>query len=785
MKGIYIKSPYIKEDSNGRISGIVILQDLNGQRKIRLLGSFTRFPYKGDIIEANDITCETHPRYGEQFKAKSVANVSYPVGNYEQMRKYISHVIFANPIPGMGVVRKEEFFKLIDDDVWDMMRSAPCEWHSRFEKINSDHKQTIHERFARFEKSNAPLNANVDKALQVATLLNRIGLQWTRQHEENLTQFIVSCSSIHENKSLSAEDVLRKHILDLQGNSIIGIRKVLELAVALECDGHTIDNIHALNILYTNEENGNTCICIDEFTSECNRLELDVDIQQLIHRLVEMKLIHYDTEEELLFLKQTWIAESGTASMLKYRMTRERNYELSKLVADAYISELNDEGYYTDKQIQAIQNALRHRVSVVTGGPGTGKTTAMGGLLTVLQKADLMQNVVMLAPTGKAVSRLKHEVERNKYNGVRISTIHRFIAVNSISSVTLKSSPCNIYILDEASMIDVKLLYTCLNMIESDAHIIFVGDPDQLPSISAGNVLTDLIRSNIFPHVHLDVVKRNSGRLLNAINTIREGNVPRYKLNSDYERIIEQELTLIDKAVADIAKKYVNNPSRLLVITPKNATVQRLQQRLRRILNPNREVIMLRNGFEYTFSVGDRVIQTKNVYNTQKEVQGTEVNEVNEVNKANEGKTVERFNGMTGTVTKIKIKDISSHEVIINGEKRIVEEPDKSYVIVHFDNNEEQRYSLDEARHELQHAYVLTVHKSQGSEANDVVVVLEDYGISSGHAPPFMYRNLLYTAVSRARDKCIVVGPSESVRYAIEHDTPLRKTKLSDYLMKM
>lgn len=402
---------------------------------------------------------------------------------------------------------------------------------------------------------------------------------------------------------------------------------------------------------------------------------------------------------------------------------------------------------FTEDQKTAIKNAYKKRVSVLTGGPGTGKTFTIAGMLHVLDYCKMLgPSVVLLAPTGKAVSRIMSMLTQHNIDDrdVMASTIHRFNSQERKDHIRL-------VIIDEMSMVDVATFATCLRILDEypDVHLVLTGDPDQLPSISCGNVFTDIINSNTIQQVHLSDIKRQKeGTLMSAIKSVRDGIVPRFQKGaSDYMYGGED----ISKVLRDIAPQFTNNPQDLLVITPTNSSISKYQGIVRKIMNPG-----CPEGSSQ-IAVGDRVMQCVNVYDDPN----------NPI----------RFNGMIGTIQHIEQK-VLKRTVEEYGEKHI-EEVDKSCVFIEFDNNlaNQTQVSYETAKDELELAYILTVHKSQGSQAKTVVVILDDYFNTD-----FITRNLLYTAISRAEDKCIIVGSLSTYAHAVKQSLPKRRTCLQRWL---
>lgn len=377
-------------------------------------------------------------------------------------------------------------------------------------------------------------------------------------------------------------------------------------------------------------------------------------------------------------------------------------------------------------QREAIQTTVRGGVTVITGGPGTGKTTLVRALLHVLADEDL--HVALCSPTGRAAQRLAETTRRNA------STIHRLLRYNA-QKHQFTHGPGNpvkadLLIVDEASMLDIPLGYHLLQAVRPGATIVFVGDVDQLPSVGAGNLLRDLIRSSQVPTVRLTAVFRQASQSAIVVNAhrINEGYLPEtndgdaktdffFIEREDPEAIREAALEMIVKR---IPKRFDLNPvDDVQLLAPMrrgdlgtNALNRLLQERL----NAGGSALQFTGG---TLRIGDKVIQNSNNYD------------------------LEVFNGDVGKITGISNEN-RTLRVLFN--KRFVE------------------YRWDEAD-QLSLAYAVTIHKSQGSEYPAVVVLL--------HTQHFVMlrRNLLYTAITRGKRLVVVVGSKRALGMAVRNVT--------------
>ena len=400
--------------------------------------------------------------------------------------------------------------------------------------------------------------------------------------------------------------------------------------------------------------------------------------------------------------------------------------------------ELDQGVTYAAEQKKAIYDALSHGVMVLTGGPGTGKTTVVRALLHIFCSMDL--SVALCAPTGRAAKRLSESTS------TEAKTIHRLLEMEfeegggrghfrRCEQDLLEES---VIIVDEASMVDGALMCSLCKAIKPGAHLILIGDADQLPSVGAGRIMGDLIDSGRFATVRLTEIFRQARESLIVTNAhaINEGVLPDLGVkNNDFfflPRRYDREIadTVVELCETRLPRAYGKaTEGGIQIITPSRkgeAGTENLNRRLQAALNPPDKGKKELKYRETTFRVGDRVMQTKNNYDVEWE----------------SGNGYDRktgtgiFNGDIGTILSV---DAADHEMVISFDDR------------------EATYT-GEMLDELEHAWAVTVHKSQGSEYPFVIIPM--YG-----APlPLLTRNLLYTAVTRARRMVILVGREDIVR---------------------
>lgn len=437
-------------------------------------------------------------------------------------------------------------------------------------------------------------------------------------------------------------------------------------------------------------------------------------------------------EDNAIFLPNLYYNEVSVADKLSSMIF----YDAPKCDFDIEKIESQTGVHYDDIQREGIKTALLSGVSVITGGPGTGKTTILLGAIKAMQGMGL--KIAAAAPTGKAAKRM------SEVTGLDAKTIHRLLSYTPDEGFRYNEAeqlPYDVVIIDEVSMVNIQLMAVLLNAISYTTKLILVGDVDQLPAIGPGNVLLDIINSGIVPVVRLTKIYRqaeNSDIVVNAhrVNNGLMPNIKNAKPNTDFFFIKETNYESILRMIPDLiknrlSKKYKVEPFDIQVLSPmrKNEIGSvNLNAVIQAELNPTGPSI---NYGTTAFRLGDKVMQIKNNY--EKGV----------------------FNGETGKITDVNL-DMKSFTVDFDG--NIIE-----YAQGDFD--------------EIVLAYAATIHKSQGSEFPIVVVP-----IVRGHYN-MMQRNLIYTAITRAKNICVMIGDIEMMQRAVGNiNAKHRNTKLCERL---
>jgi exodeoxyribonuclease V alpha subunit len=499
---------------------------------------------------------------------------------------------------------------------------------------------------------------------------------------------------------------------------------------------------------------GHTSMPSELFYSECKRL-LGVEtesIEKAIRFSEEKRNIVMSKDRDnidRISLYKYYRAEKNIASYLKKATNSVREFDFNALIE---VEEAGKGIKYAELQKKAIGSALTTGITVLTGGPGTGKTTTLNAIISLYKQRG--SKVMIAAPTGKATKRI------SEITGFAAKTIHRLLEVsydvsNKLSFVHDESNKldCDVLVIDEMSMVDSELFTALLSALKDDCRLVLVGDSDQLPSVGAGNILHDIISSGKVRVVTLNEIfrqARESGIVTNA-HKIVHGEYPELKASDfffmqrlDADSCIE---TVLELLMTRLPTSYGLSPiGDIQVLSPVRkgpVGIENMNKRIQELINPESPMTTsIRSGI-YTFRINDKVMQTVNNYDIVW-AQGTE-----------SGTGI--FNGEIGIIRSVSKEDDS---VVIDFDGKLTE------------------YTLDMLS-DLELAYAITVHKSQGSEFNAVILPL------LGGYDRLYCRNLLYTAVTRAKKLLVIVGSRNVVCKMVDNNLQTeRYTLLEDFLLE-
>lgn len=714
---------------NGIISSVIYLNDENGYAVVRMetdsgemVTAVGCLPYiaPGEMISAEG-SWVTHAQHGRQFKIEQ-SNRLLPT-SADGIYEYLA----GSTVKGIGPATAALIVDRFKEKSFDILEMHP----EKLAEIKGISLTKAKDLSASFKKQAGVrrltefLCAYGIKPLVALKLYRAYGSAALETVHEN--PYIISAS--HIGASFAEAD---------------------NLALELGIEGDSINRISAAVLfeLQHNSGNGHCFIPRDKLiaaTSQLISVPADL-VSDAIDSLSENGGLVCDKVANLnvCYLTELYEAETYTAERLKSMvgLKTKSSANIERLITK--LESLYDISY-APLQKQSIELALNNRILVITGGPGTGKTTILKGILSLYDELEL--ETLLAAPTGRAAKRM------SELTGREASTIHRLLGAKmaedgeTVVFSKHEGDPlnCDALVLDECSMVDITLMSSLLKALKPGCRLVLVGDADQLPSVGPGNVFSDIIRSQTVPTVRLTEIFRQKGdsRIVRNAHMINRGEHPDFEANTgDFFRLRRLNGDAAVETIVELcARRLPENmkiPSASIqVLSPtrkgETGTVN-LNKRLQAALNPPSESKKEKLFGEAVFRVGDRVIQTKNNYDTIWKTKG-----------GVSGAGV--YNGDIGTIAQI---DPITETLTVDFEDKLA------------------TYSF-EMLNELEHAWALTVHKSQGSEYRAVVLAL------SGDVQMLLTRGVLYTAVTRAKELLIMVGDDNIAHRMIDNNKQSRR----------
>ncbi len=725
------------ENLTGAIEDITYKNEDNGYAVVEVStdeGYVTVVGVLGNIIVGEEVVFQgewtMHPSFGRQFKASRLQHTM--PADAAGMLRFLSGGIVKGVREATAVKIVERFgadtFNVIENEP---ERLAEIKGISRTKarKISQDFKM----QFA---------------AREVMNGLAELGLS---------QQEAFDAYRLYKSDAL---DIIRENPYAFISDNTITFERADEIAMSLD-EAPLFDYRCQAGVVYVvryNLNNGHTCLprksvlktakglldCDDDDAEIA--LDNAIDANQLVQEEINGK--------EFIFLPEIYRAEHTIADRVEVMLSLPpQESEISQ--AEIYAFEYANGIEFDEKQRQAIEIAVNKGMLILTGGPGTGKTTTVKGIISLMKNRGL--DVMLAAPTGRAAKRM------TELTGYEAKTIHRLLEVEYREGATepvfvhnLRNPlDCDAVIVDELSMVDVTVFSALLDALPLSCRLIMVGDKDQLPPVGAGNVLEDLIKSELIDVVSLDKIFRQAMESMIVANAHRvvKGEMP-YLDNSnsfsDFFILTEDSKYNAPKKIVNLVTKRIPagygyepvNDIQVLCPSRKGETgTENLNALLQEKLNPRapeKKELKIRG---YTLRVGDKVMQIKNNYDVpwfRGDESGTGV-----------------FNGDIGILVDI---DRANDAISVKYDDRLAV------------------YAVENAK-ELELAYAMTVHKSQGSEFE--AVVLPTIGVP----PQLTYRNLFYTALTRAKNLLILVGNQGSVKAMVENDKKNRRYSALTYFL--
>ena len=705
-------------------NGYTVLNLVSGEDEITCVGIFSAIA-EGENIEAQGEYTE-HPTYGQQFKVTSFEEKAPE--DEEAIERYLG----SGAIKGIGLAMAARIVRRFKEDTFRIIEEEP-------------------ERLAEIK------GISNRKAMEIASQVNE---------KRDLRQAMIFLQQYGITMNLAAK------VYQAYGQDVYGIIRENPYRLADDIDGvgfRTADEIAARvgirmdsdfrvrsGILYTLLQasgEGHTYLPETELTPRASKL-LNVTAEQVekqyMDLAIERKIILKQMEDQTqIYAASFYYMEANTATMLKRLNV---SYDVSDAEIEQRIRGIEKKSGMTldEHQVTAVKEAVRNGLLVITGGPGTGKTTTINTIIRYFELEGL--EIFLAAPTGRAAKRM------SETTGFEARTVHRMLELNGGAEGSGgferdESNPleANVIIVDEMSMVDISLMYSLLKAISVGTRLILVGDVNQLPSVGPGSVLRDIIQSHACNVVMLTKIFRQASTsdiIVNAHKINHGEEVILDNKSMDFFFLKRYDADVIINVVLQLIKqklpKFVDaTPYDIQVLTPMRKGllgVERLNGILQRYMNPPANDKVEKEYGSTVFREGDKVMQTKNNYQLAWEI------------RTKFGLTVDKglgiFNGDMGIIR--QINDFAEQMIIEFDEGRMVEYPYKL---------------LDE----LELAYAITIHKSQGSEYPAVVIPL------LGGPMMLMNRNLLYTAVTRARKCVTLVGNEVTFQQMIQNTSQQKR----------
>lgn len=721
IKGNYRRSIY--QNSQGYNIGLFKVMDTDDEKLADYIDHIITFT--GYFHELNDMDTYlfygklvTHPKYGEQFQ----------VDNYERCKPEekdsIIEFLTSGLFKGIGEKKAKAIVDVLGKDTLKIILENPDNL-ILIPGVTKKNIEVLHTKLQEYESS-----------YEIILFLTELGFS---------TKDAMIVYNFYKNKTKNIIDTnIYKIIEDIYNMTFkkidaIALKSGLEKTASIRVEASIIYIMNELSNAY-----GHSYYFKEEIASYLPRvLGVNITEKLFLDALESLeKNLSIVKKEDRYYLKEMY--ESETLITKRFRMlSREEDIVIKDI--DSKIKELeNLFGItYNDQQFSAIKNSLLKKILIITGGPGTGKTTIMKGItelyrtINKLSYEQLQEKIALLAPTGRAAKRMSESTL------LRASTIHRFLKwqkeTNKFQVNEYNKSRVEFVIIDEGSMIDTYLMASLLKGISANCKIILVGDDHQLPSVGPGQVLHDLIESNCLQKVELTELYRQGkdSNILTLAYDIRQGEVNEEVFNiGDDLTFIKATPSQVVENVLEITDTYQDlSYKEFQILCPMYKTIAGIDEINRHVQNKVNPKSKNKKEIQYgdvIFRENDKVLQLTNMPDENV------------------------YNGDIGIIKEIKISP--KKEIIIDFDNNIVK-----YTPSNFNN--------------FRLAYAISIHKAQGSEFDVVIIpIVRNYN-------KMLYRKLIYTGITRSKKKLYLIGDINALKYAVSNNnSDIRRTSIKDYL---
>lgn len=724
----------IYRNANNGYTVLVLIAD---EEEVTCVGIFSDIS-EGENIEAKGEYTE-HPTYGSQFKVSSFEEKA------PQDEMAIERYLGSGAIKGIGIALAARIVRRFKQDTFRIIEEEP-------------------ERLAEVK------GISQRKAMEIADQVNakkdlRQAMIFLQQYGINMTLAVKIYNTYNSEIYTILTENPYKMAEDIEG---VGFKTADEIAsrVGIRTDSDFRIRSGIVYTLMQAAGEGHTFLPMDELTRRCAML-LDIEPEYIekhyMNLAMDRKIVmHQKDDVTQIYAKVYYYLEANTAHMLK---ELDISYDVPDIEIEARIRKIEKEtGMDLDQhQVEAVKEAVGNGLMIITGGPGTGKTTTINTIIRYFESEGM--DIFLAAPTGRAAKRM------SETTGFEARTIHRMLELNGGMGTETGAGfernagnplETDVIIIDEMSMVDINLMSSLLKAIVAGTRLILVGDVNQLPSVGPGSVLKDIIDSGRFHTVKLTKIFRQASTSDIIVNAHKINKGEEVSLDNksrdffflkryDADKIINVTIQLVKQKMP----KYVDATEYdIQVLTPTRKGllgVERLNGILQSYLNPPDKRKREKEFRGVIFREGDKVMQIKNNYQLEWEV------------RTKFGLCIDKGTG------------------IFNGDTGIIEEINDyaELMTISFDEGKKVEYPF-KLLEELEHAYAVTIHKSQGSEYPAVVMPL------LGGPRMLLNRNLLYTAVTRAKKCVTIVGDEGTFNQMIQNSSQLKRySGLKDRIIEL